>query len=44
MSYDRISILSSIAVAVSGGSDSIALIHLCRHAFEKVLAITVDHR
>ena len=35
---------SLAAVAVSGGSDSLALTLLARQTFQKVIGITVDHR
>lgn len=33
-----------VAVAVSGGGDSVALLHLLRDAGKDVVAVTVDHR
>ncbi|KAL5484593.1 hypothetical protein EMCRGX_G021120 [Ephydatia muelleri] len=35
---------AAVAVAVSGGSDSVALTYLARQVFQRVVGITVDHR
>ncbi len=36
--------LLSLAVALSGGSDSMSLLWMAKQVFTKVVSLTVDHR